>query len=79
MTENEIIKKKSILKLISNKININQNNRDKKKQIKTTKEDAIEYIFQFYTIIQIKKINRKNKNQIWRKHKFNGCCEILKG
>jgi hypothetical protein len=64
MTENEIIKKKSILKLISNKININQNNRDKKKQIKTTKEDAIEYIFQFYTIIQIKKINRKNKNQI---------------
>jgi hypothetical protein len=79
MTENEIIKKKSILKLISNKININQNNRDKKKQIKTTKEDAIEYIFQFYTIIQIKKINRKNKNQIRRKHKFNGCCEILKG
>jgi hypothetical protein len=64
MSENEIIKKKSILKLISNKININQNNRDKKKQIKTTKEDAIEYIFQFYTIIQIKKINRKNKNQI---------------
>jgi len=64
MTENEIIKKKSILKLISNKININQNNRDQNKQIKTTKEDAIEYIFQFYTIIQIKKINRKNKNQI---------------
>jgi hypothetical protein len=64
MTENEIIKKKSILKLISNKININQNNGDQNKQIKTTNEDAIEYIFQFYTIIQIKKINRKNKNQI---------------
>jgi uncharacterized protein YjgD (DUF1641 family) len=41
------------------------------------KEKVIENKFQFYKLI--KKINWKNKNQIWMKKILKGYCKILRG
>jgi hypothetical protein len=54
MKKDEIVTKIIILRMISNKIN--KKNRDQIYQIKEL-EDEIESIFQFYKLIQIKKIN----------------------
>jgi len=65
--DNEIVKKKSILKTISNKRNSYLKNKDQIWQMKKkSMEDEIEKEFQFYKLLKIKRIVIKRK---WTKSK----------